>query len=169
MISTSACLQPKQPSLDDIRESQRLIDQGTLLLRQGELNLARGSFSVAAEIHPSAAAFDGLGCVAMLEKRFSIAQSYFIRAYQEDSNYSNALGNLALLYEILGVISEVERLYQLVLRQDPKNYRIRNNYAAFLDRQGEKGEIGVADQLHKAFSLVPHPLIKDNLEAIGRR
>ena len=168
-IMLLGCVSGKQPSLDDMRESRRLVNQGTLFLRQGLLDQARASFSMARELDGSAAAIDGLGCVAMLEQRFEIAQRYFIRAYELDNNYADALGNLALLYELYGYLNEAETLYRRALAIDPKNFRTRNNYAAFLhDHRGGK-DIRVEDEFNKAFSLTPHPLIKANLEIIDRR
>lgn len=163
------CASSKTPTLDDMRQSRRLIDQGTLFLRQGKLTEARASFDMAREIDSAPSTLDGLGCVAMLEKRFELAQKYFIQAYQKDNQYTEALGNLALLYDLQGYHHEAEVLYRRALDQDPKNFRIRNNFAAFLHDNKNQYDIVVSDELGKAFSLVPHPLIETNLNFVNRR
>lgn len=165
----TGCAVEKVISPSDFQESQRLVDQGTFFLRQGKFAEARAAFSMAREISGSPIALDGLGCVAMLEGRYEVAQRYFISAYQKDNQYTNALANLALLYELYGYSAEAETLYRQVLGEEPRNFRARNNFAAFMHDNGHQYDIVVSDELNKAFSLTPHPLIKANLSLIDRR
>jgi Flp pilus assembly protein TadD len=164
LLMLSGCVMTRLQSFEEVNEAQRLVDQGTLLIREGELEAAKASFMVALEMASNAAAFDGLGCVYLLKGSFDLAEEYFWRAYEVDANYNNSLGNLAILYELRGDYKRAKELYLRSLGEDPINFRARNNYAAFLlDTGGKYGKkLGLAELL-KAIMLAQHPTIKDNI------
>lgn len=164
----TGCVQvTRTPGPEDIMESMNLVDQGSAYLELGQLDRARSSFQVAWDVGQTAAALDGLGCVAFLEGDLLKAQSYFIRAYERDDSYTEAIANLALLYDRVGDTEHAEMLYRHVVEMDPKNYRARNNLAALMQgkSRGVRDEAALRELL-RAASLSDHPLIKMNLETL---
>ncbi len=152
-------------SFETEQKALALIDQGTIALRQQKLDLAKGSFEAALEFSKSAAAFDGLGCVAFAEEDFTSAEDYFIRANRQDPAYANALANLALLYEKLGRSRAAYEMYQRAITQQPQNFRARNNFAAYLHDFNRTTD--AKNELFKAMAIAKHPTILDNLKRIG--
>lgn len=167
----SGCINTNRPSLSDNQEALALIDNGVVLLRSGELERARAAFDMAYQISGAAAALDGLGCVAFLSEDFKSAENLFWRAYEIDQTYNNSLGNLAMLYQIKGEHQKAEELYLRSISEDPKNFRSRNNFAAFLISNKRDGSNLTKEQafkeLLKAEALAQHPLIKDNIRKIS--
>lgn len=143
------------------QQAIELVDQGTTDLRANRLEEAEGAFAAASEISPIAAAFDGLGCVALMRQDFSLAERYFVYSYQVDPDYINSLGNLALLYEIAGLSESAARTYKMAIQAAPENFRIRNNFAVFLFSKEAKTE--AKNQLLKAFALAKHPVVATNV------
>ena len=166
LIISAGCMANRVVGVEDQSEALRQVDQGTLYLRQRDLDKAEASFRVANETVPTlASALDGLGCVAFLRGNYKDAEEYFWRAYEVDSSYNNSLGNLALLYETTGDKQKAAQLYSRALQEDPRNFRARNNYAGFLVSSGNNQKIKRAqDELLKAKMLLNHPLISRNLE-----
>jgi len=167
----SACAPVVKPALDldAKRQALKLVDQGVVQLRAGELDAASASFRVAYDIEALPQALDGLGAAAYLQGDYNAAENYYIRAYQLDNTYYEAIGNLALLYESQGNKEGAERLYNIAVQKVPTNFRIRNNFGAFLydkdssSRAKETARI----ELIKAKALAAHPLIENNLEQVG--
>jgi len=159
------CVVTQPVTLDRQTEALRLIDQGTSQLRAFKLKQAQASFAVAADMANLAAAYDGLGCVALIQGEFVKAEKHFLQAYNLDEKYEHSLGNLALLYEIRGLRGEAITLYLKAIEGNPKNFRLRNNFAAFLlDNYPEsESEVIAKDELLKAQALVKHPFIEENL------
>lgn len=158
--------------LDQRMLALELIDQGTRHLRAGSLVRAEAAFKMSSELVGSAAAWDGLGCVAFRSGDKKAAEEYFWKAYQVDRNYVNALGNLALLYDLEGLETEASRLYKLALEQKPQNFQIRNNFAVFSYEYSNKGESSRARskrELMKAAAVKKHFLIEDNLKTLEKR
>ena len=158
----TGCAQTTLPlSLDKEQHISKLVDQGTLYLRQGELERAESSFKVADEIGRSPAATDGLGCVAFLRGEYEKAYLYFVAAYKADNTYFQALANLALLYDILGDKGSAQMVYERALDEVPENFRMRNNYAALMIESN--ADEFAKTELMKAAAIVPHPLVEENL------
>jgi Tfp pilus assembly protein PilF len=159
---TASCVTALAPSFEDARETQRLVDEGVYFMREGNLERAAADFELASDLTVSAAAIDGLGCVAFMQGEYEKAESLFWEAYDTDSTYNNSLGNLALLYEKLGNKAKAKELFEQAVLADPKNYRMRNNYAAYLDaNSGSKSR--TIKELYKAEALFNHPMIYDNI------
>jgi len=161
----AGCMLPGPVGLEAKHQALALVDQGTMLLRQGDLDQAEAAFRVAYELAGPAAAVDGLGCVAFLKGDLEQAEKYFVQAYQMDESYYESLGNLALLYESQGLYSQAKRVYSLAIQHNPGDYRARNNFAGLLldikeDAQRARWE------LLKARALVDHPLISKNIERV---
>jgi len=168
LVFLAGCSLKTAPNVLDQQEVLRLIDEGTLYLRSRDLDNAEASFRVASEIAETAAVLDGLGCVAFLRSNFKDAEEYFWRAYEVDATYNNSLGNLALLYETEGKKDKAKELYERALNEDPRNFRTRNNYAAFLSGANNGAVKGQAKrELLKAKMLANDPLILDNIEKIN--
>jgi tetratricopeptide (TPR) repeat protein len=170
MALLGGCAVPK-PKLTPDMNAIKLVDAGTLALRQGRLKQAEAAFNMALEISPLPAAIDGLGCVAFLRGDLDTAQRYFLMAYKRDPKYANALGNLALVYERQGDMAAARRIYERALREGPKNYRARNNFAVMLYEDG-LGSAEDKDQarleLRKALTLAEHPVIKNNVVKVSK-
>ena len=159
------CTPLQEPSLNDYRESLTQIDKGVLKLREGELEEAKAAFKVSLELNPSAAAYDGLGCVAIMEKRYSDAETLLWKAYNMDRQYDHVLGNLAFLYEAKGEIQTAKRFYLEAIDKNPSQFRFRNNFAAYLWDHESYGNSsrGALEQLRKARSLSDDELIQQNI------
>ena len=165
-ISCIACAPlDLERNVKDQHDAESLIDQGVLMMRAGRLDEARAAFGVSFELNPSAAAIDGLGCVAFRAHRFEEAERYFKMAIEQDPEYSEAYGNLALLVEYGGQKTEAQRLYKEALARKPKNFRARNNLGVLLEGLGERA-LG-RDELLKAAALTDDNLVRDNLKRIG--
>lgn len=159
-------------TLVEQQEARELIDKGTAHLREYELEDAQAAFSLAVELAELPAAYDGLGCVALLAGEYKIAEQYFVYAYNKDENYKNALGNLAYLYEIRGFKIRARQLYLAAIEENPGNFRFRNNFAAFLvdDKYSSSRSVDLTrakTELFKAQALFKHKVISDNLKQLG--
>lgn len=141
LVFMNGCIAGRPVDLEDRLTAQKLIDQGVAYLRRGERERARSAFQLSFELVRSAAAVDGLGCVAFLEGQVDLAERYFVESYEMDPKYSNSLGNLALLYELQGYGNEAMLLHKRAVYENPRNYRFRNNFAVFLHDRGSKKEI----------------------------
>ncbi|MDC0357833.1 hypothetical protein OAO01_03385 [Oligoflexia bacterium] len=165
----TSCVPTQSISLDRHSEALRLIDQGTAQLRGRKLDQAEASFTVAAETAPLPAAYDGLGCVALVRGDYVRAEKLLWRAYNMGDPYDHALGNLALLYEAQGLKEKAAALYLDAMKKNPKNFRLRNNFAVFLVDNYSESEryIMAVDELLKAQALAKHPLIEENLKKLN--
>lgn len=161
-LAFSSCVAPQGPDIEQERQALALVDKGTWYLRQGNLEQAQAAFEVANQIALSAQAYDGLGSVAMLQDQYKSAEIYFKRALQIDPNYTEALGNLALLYDQWQRTALASRYYSLALKADPANFRVRNNQAVFELEQGG-GRSRAKHALFSAKALFDHPIIEKNL------
>ena len=94
------------------------------------------------------------------------AQRYFLAAYDADNSYSFALAHLALLYDLQHADNAAELLYRQALAENPRLSDARNNFAAFLLDKRRASADEVRRQLRKAYLLVRHPLIEQNLKAM---
>jgi len=162
----AGCISPPPPRPDGerVREGRSFIDHGTIELRRGRLAEAEAAYRIALELTPTAAALDGLGCVAFLRGDLAGAQTFFERAIATEPGYSQALGNVALLYEAKGDIVRAEAFYRAALGAEPRNFRARNNYAAFLRRGNDRTLLeDTRAELLKANAVARHPAIEANL------
>ena len=171
MLSGGCAVTLPEASIVDFQKARELVDQGTFKLDRGKLEEAETSYKVALEIAPIAAAYDGLGCVAMTRKQYSEALSYFQLAMDTDPEYTEVLGNLALLYESRGDLATAMDYYKQALEDDPKNFQVRNNFAAFLSDspgRGQSSELREASmrELKKAKALSEHPIIENNIQRL---
>lgn len=156
----------KAPSADPSLSS-KLIDQGVAAMRLNKLEDAEASFQAAYEIHNTPAAVDGLGCVALRRKDYQKAIEYFKVAYDMDAKYTRALGNLALAYELSGDRESAEATYKRAIYENPADYRARGNFGGLLLDLGSEKDLERAHaELVKAYAIVPHPVIKQNLKEV---
>ena len=126
------CAVHQPASMEEQLSARQLIDKGVLSLRAKNLAEAKAAFELSLELDYTAAALDGLGSVAFAAEEYRIAEDYFIRAYQTNNSYSQALANLAILYDLSGNIVEAEKLYKRALEENPENLQLRNNFATFI-------------------------------------
>jgi|688.fasta_scaffold21291_9 tetratricopeptide (TPR) repeat protein len=153
-------------------QADRLVDEGVVALREGRLADAETAFDLARDYAPLAAALDGKGCVAFQRGDFAQAEELFREAYESDGTYDDALGNLALVLDVVGRDQEALDLYQLLLEQHPEAARQRNNRAALAFESG-KTYVEVEAELAKAALDMNGGPLEKNLEIIrqagGRR
>lgn len=168
LVIMNACVPVVDNSVDAglYEKSLLLVDQGVQLMRLNDLKSAQSSFKVALELAPIAAAVDGLGCIAFLQGDLDQAESKFLEAYNMDSTYDEALGNLAMVYEAQGKLVEARKMYTKAIKANPDNYRFRNNYSIFLAQYGGTRK-HVDDELRKAGALQEDPIIKQNMKRLG--
>lgn len=169
VLTLSACVASRVPSPQEHMRAMEILDRGVLALREGEVEKAHQLFELSHQIAPSAAALDGLGCVAVRRGDAQEAQRLFLQALEHDPQYVEALSNLAFLYEAVGWKAESAQLYRQVLERDPTNMRARNNFASLLHEQGEEGRREAFRQLQHAASLGSHPVIERNLRALSKK
>lgn len=168
MSLLSGCMVWRVPTMRDQERASVLIDQGVTSLRRGEFGAARISFQLARELFESAAAIDGLGCVALLEGDLEKAEMLFNEALEIDFSYTEVYGNLALLREYRGDDSGADALYRKAIELDPGSYRTRNNYAIFLAHRDERDLPSIRTELMKAALLGEASLMNDNLTQLSR-
>ena len=151
-------------------KAKRLINQGTVYLHANDLDRALASFEVAHDLAGLPEAVDGAGCVAMLRGDHDSAEALFRRAYDIDNNYYDAIGNLALLFENQGELTKAYHTYKMAIDGAPGNFRIRNNFAAFLAEYNIRGDgdTDAMSELKKAESLGDHKYISNNVELLQR-
>lgn len=145
--------------------AEGLVNEGVLALREGRLADAENAFDLARDHAPLAAALDGKGCVAFHRGEFAQAEQLFREAYESDSSYDDALGNLALVLDILGRDEEAIDAYDAFLREHPEALRERNNRAALALDSGEEPQ-KVEAELAKAALIMNGELVGKNLETI---
>ena len=165
LILLFGCVPATSPSLNDRQQALNLIDQGTLLLRQGEALKAQAAFELANELSPSGAALDGLGCVAFANGDLDLAEEFFRAAYAYYPEYKNSLGNLASVLARKGKLAAATDLYVLAVRENPENFRFRNNFAGHLvDLKQEDYREQAKNEMWKAGALSKHPTVLSNME-----
>ena len=77
------------------------------------------------------------------------------------------LASFGLAVAIFAAMRGAGELYEQAIREEPKNFRARNNYAAFLERT--KDSTVARRELLKAAALIDHPLIRQNLDQLGEQ
>jgi Flp pilus assembly protein TadD len=167
VLSISGCFLGSQVSEERYLQAVKLVDQGAAHLRMGKLEEAFKSFSLAEEFAPLAAAVDGQGCVALLKGNFLQAESLFVRAYEMDSSYDEALANLALLMDVSGRKVKAKELYNQSVIAIPTHVAARNNRAALEYDQGG-GRMGILAELEKAGLVAEHHVISENVKRLKR-
>lgn len=159
------CFIPGSVPESDARKADALVDVGTRFLRERRLSEAKKAYELAAELAPVAAAIDGLGCVALLEGLYEVAEGYFVEAYEMDRSYDEALVNLGLVKELQGEPAEAKAIYQAYLEKHPSSGSVRNNLAALEYDEGRR-TIETVSSLEKAIVLSNQGVIRDNLEML---
>lgn len=160
----ASCANPAPVNLPRELQAQELIDRGTLLLRQHNYDQAAAAFQLSMEIHPSASALDGLGCVVYAQGNLALAEALFSRALQFDPNYVEAERNLTAVSSRLGRAGEAEARLRKVLLLNPEDFRARNNLAAELYAGGE--DMHAREMLLGAALLADHEIIGRNLREL---
>ena len=156
----AGCANMRVPTAQEQHKALDLVDQGVREMRLGDLVRARMNFLLSYELVESAAALDGIGCVALLEKKYDEAEIAFIRVMKAFPEYTQVYANMALLLEQRGANDRAMDYYQTALDLQPDDFKVRNNYAVLLQKLGKKAEARV--QLLKAEALMRHPLITTN-------
>ena len=164
----AACLAPRGVSEARYQRADDLVNVGTRLLRERNFPQARQAFELASELAPIAAAVDGLGCVAVLEGRYEVAERYFWEAYEMDKSYDEALVHVGLVKELRGQRDEARGIYLKYLEENPMSAVARNNLAA-LEYERGMGTMVTVDALEKAKVLSYQAIILDNLALLASK
>lgn len=88
--------------------------------------------------------YNNKGVIAMLNKRYDLAYSYFDAATDIDNQYSGAWGNLAVLFRITDQFKNAERAYNYALVTNKDNHTALGNLALLYkltDRNDQATEI----------------------------
>ncbi len=168
-IALVACSAVQPVSVDEQQEALALVDKGTLLLRERVLDEAEAAFDVAWQLAKLPAALDGLGCVAFGRENYTAAEQIFAKVYELDPSYTNALVNLAQVYERTGRVALAEGLYQRGLVADPRHFRARNNLAVLIVEHGGDGDRTTRkarEELLRARAVIDHPILEENLRQL---
>ncbi len=158
---------------DRLHRAEQLVDKGVVALRARDLERAQAAFLMATEVAPTASAYDGLGCVALLRGDFVSSAESFRQALRIDPRYHRAIANWALLEDLQGHQEIALTLYNYYLNQYPDAAYIRNNKATLEYERGGR-RMWVAQELQKALLVTPHAVIQGNLDRLreesnGRR
>jgi tetratricopeptide (TPR) repeat protein len=168
-VSLSGCFVTHAVDAKSRQQALELIDRGVVLMRRGDLENAAAAFQVAEELAHLPAALDGLGCIAFLKGENLAAEDFFKRALEIDFSYTEAVGNLALLYEQMGRPQQAEEYFSRAIELSPANYRFRNNYAIFLAQRDSSSKRLAKEQLARALVLVDTPLVEANMLELSKR
>jgi Flp pilus assembly protein TadD len=134
------------PTVSEQVKAKELLISGAKALDDDELGVAAAAFRMSHELVPSAEAWDGLGCVALLSGDLDRAESLFFRALDADRGYYNVYGNLALLELARGSIPVAKYYFRKSLTNDKLNFRSRSNYAILRKILGEPGSLEMAEE-----------------------
>lgn len=161
------CFGSKAPQYR-IDRAYQLVDVGAKALRMGQLEDADAAFSMAVDLADIPAAVDGLGCVALLNGDWQRAEDFFKKAYDLDSEYTKALGNLGLLRDLQGRTEEAKRLYTTVLTYEPDNGEVRNNLAV-LEYELKGSTLDALQQMKKAALSRHDAVIRSNIGLLSEQ
>ncbi|NOU49667.1 hypothetical protein HG263_03845 [Pseudoalteromonas sp. JBTF-M23] len=73
--------------------------------------------------------YSNKGAMALIDKDFNMAYSYFKAAINADPNYSGAWGNLGIVFRVTGFEYQAEQVYQQALALNPENSNVLGNLA----------------------------------------
>ena len=142
----------KQNPAETERHIQKLMEAGTMALRQGtweSFERAQMAFELARDLAPNdARVLDGLGCVEWRRGHLGLATDFFNRAIALSPSYDRPYVHLALTEEQQGSKQRAQELLKTALKLNPMNFRARNNLAAMMLEAG-----------------YPHQSIKELLQA----
>ncbi len=167
ILCTSCAIIPEKPITPGARfEAQEYVEKGAVLLQLEDLDGAKAAFEIAYDIAPIAAAVDGIGCVAFLKDEKNEARKLFLEAIRINPEYAESYGNLALLYESQGKLRQALSTYREAIEKNPKNYKIRNNFATFIAEYNIEGKDKALYELKKAESIASHAFISENIKIL---
>lgn len=95
---------------------------GVVLMREGDIQDARGHFEQAHELNPDYLAQIGLGLIAEREGNIGGAIAYYKEGIRLHPENPIVYFNLAGIYYKMGNLKESERLYREALKRDPLFY-----------------------------------------------
>lgn len=146
LVSCSLPAAPRVPSVTEQVKAKELLISGAKALDDDELDVAAAAFRLSQQLVPSAEAWDGLGCIALLRGDLNRAEASFFRAIDTDRHYYNVYSNLALLELARGAIPEAKYYFRKSLANDRLNSRSRSNYAILKKILGEPGALEMAEE-----------------------
>jgi len=146
LVSCSVPVVRRVPSVIEQVKAKELLISGAKALDDDQLEVAAAAFRMSQQLVPSAEAWDGLGCIALLKGHLERAEAMFFRAVDTDGGYYNVYSNLALLELARGAIPEAKFYFRKSLANDRLNFRSRSNYAILKRILGEPGSLEMAEE-----------------------
>lgn len=155
---------PVMPHRHAIEEGSRLLGEGMVALRRGELHQADTAFRLAWELTQSPQALDGRGCVALLRGDIDEARQWFTALTTRFPDYLQGQVHLGMVYEKGGDLRQAEALYRRVLTLDRSNVSARMNLIAVQYRLGKVSREQVEEELRGLQLLDNQPFLAVNLQ-----
>jgi tetratricopeptide (TPR) repeat protein len=132
-VTLPGCFAPPSPApVQRQMRAEELIAQAVLFLRDERLEEAEGAFVLSISLLPSAAATDGLGCVAYRRGDLRQAEQLFLRAIELDREYFAAYSNLGLLYDRVGDVRLARKYFNVAIELQPDDSQTRVNHGVLL-------------------------------------
>jgi tetratricopeptide (TPR) repeat protein len=126
-------LSPENPSYN--------LRLATLYLQQKKLELSEKYFKKAISISPAlAAAYKGIGDVAMLQKEFKKAEKAYKKCLDLEQNDISVLNSLGMAYVRMQKFQEGIQCYVMALKIDAKNEKIIFNLGHTWEKIGQTEE-----------------------------
>jgi Flp pilus assembly protein TadD len=132
-------------AIEQVRAKELLISAAKAL-DDNQLEVSAAAFRMSGELVPSAEAWDGLGCIALLRGDLDRAEALFFQAMDADRGYYNVYSNLALLELARGAVPAAKYYFRKSLAKDKLNFRSRSNYAILRKILGESGSLEMAQE-----------------------
>lgn len=138
---------------------------GLCLARAGQFDAANAAYEAALTWSPRLAEAQMNRGVLLARIRPAEAELCFKAALVEKPNYSEALGNLGLLYRKAGRLDEAEEQYLAAIRAKPSNAEAHNNLGSLV---AQKGDLRRAQEhFQNAIAVNPsYDQARRNLESI---
>jgi predicted O-linked N-acetylglucosamine transferase (SPINDLY family) len=122
-------------------EAQTYLEQGNLLLKQGQLTEAIACYQQALTLTPNyASAHNNLGTIFSQLGRFEEAIACYQQALRADPNYVQAYSNLGNVFSGMGKLEEAMSCYQQALTLNPNSVQVHNNLGALFTKRGQLAE-----------------------------
>lgn len=124
-----------------VAEAQIHLEQGNLLLKQGQLIEAIICYQQALTLNPNyTQAHNNLGTIFSQLGRFEEAVACYQQALRADPSYVQAYSNLGNIFSEMGKLEEAMSCYQQALTLNPNFVQVHNNLGALLTKKGQLAE-----------------------------
>ena len=124
------------------KEVAKLITQALNFKQEGDLIRAELNLRKALKIEPdNFIVLNNIGSIYSLKNELKKAKDFFSRAINIKHDYNNAIFNLALTYEEMGIKDKAVELYKKAIKYDPNNLGFYFNLSRIDDTFFSKNNI----------------------------